>query len=70
MIFDALCFIRDLDMPDNIADDFDLIRSGVRKFNAGEFIFDQYHQLELIEPVKAEILTEVRFIRNSFGINT
>src|SRR6516162_7165732 len=45
------------------------MHSGVRKFDAGEFILDQYHQLELIEPVKAEIVTEIRFVCNLFGTN-
>jgi len=45
------------------------MHSGVRKFDAGEFILDQYHQLELIEPVKAEIITQMRFVCNLFGTN-
>ncbi len=39
------------DMPDEIADHLDLIRFVFRNLNASEFIFDEYHQLEAIEPV-------------------
>jgi len=67
MIFDTSYF---LDVPDEIADDFHFMRSLVRKFKVSKFIFDQYHQLELIEPAEAEIVSEMRFICNSFGINT
>ena len=64
MIFCVRCF--DLDVPNEIG--YYFYRRGVRKFNADEFIFDHYHQLELIEPVNAEIVTEVRFIYNLFII--
>ena len=70
MIFGTRRFCRHLYMPNEIADDRDFICSGVRKLNAGKFIFNQYHQLELIEPVEAEILTKARFICNLLGINT
>ncbi len=56
-------------MPDEIANDFDLICIVFRNLNAGKFIFDQYHQLNAIEPVQAKILTEMHFIHNSCGIN-
>jgi hypothetical protein len=41
----------------------------ILNLHACECIFDQYHQLEAIITVHAEF-TEVRFVRNSFGINT
>ena len=69
MIFDTWCFFRHLDVPHEIADDFDFMHSSVRKFDASKFILDQYHQLELIEPVKAEIVTQMRFVCNLFGTN-
>jgi len=69
MIFDTWRFIQRLDVPNEIADNFDFTRSGVRKFDANKFIFDQYHQLEFIEPIETEIVTEVRFICNLFSIN-
>jgi hypothetical protein len=47
-------------VPDEIADDFDLICS-VRKFNE-ELFFDQYQQLESTEGIKVKIVTEVHFI--------
>jgi hypothetical protein len=59
-----------LDVSHEIADNFDLIGIVIRDLDAGEFIFDQYHQLQTIEPTDAEIVTEVRFIYNQFGINT
>jgi hypothetical protein len=58
----------DLDVPDEIANHF--YRRGIRKFNANELVFDHYHQLELIEPVNAKIVTKVRFIFNLIRVNT
>jgi hypothetical protein len=58
------------DVADEIADDFDLTGIVIRNLHASEFVFDQYHQLETIEPADAEIVTEVRFIGNAFDINT
>ena len=58
-------------LSDQIANKFNLRGCGVReKINANKFLFDQYHQLKLIEPVKTKVISEVRFIRNFFGINT
>src|SRR5215467_13564028 len=48
---------------DEIADGFD----PVDDFNA-EPIFDHDHQFEPVEPVGPEILAEVRFIRDAFGV--
>jgi hypothetical protein len=46
-----------LDLADEIANQFDLSSSGVReKFNARKFIFDQYQQFKLIEPIKPKIV--------------
>jgi hypothetical protein len=46
------------DVPDNIAYEFNLPSSGGReKINADKFIFDQYHQLKLVQPVEAEIVS-------------
>jgi hypothetical protein len=55
---------------DEIANNFDLIGIVIRDLDVKEFIFDQYHQLQTIEPVDPEIVTEVGFIYNPFGINT
>jgi hypothetical protein len=55
----SLFIIRDFDVADEIADDLELIGIVIRNLHADEFIFDQYHQLEVIEPVGAEIVTEV-----------
>ena len=61
--------MRHFHLSDKITDDRDFLDVGIRKFNAGKFIFNQYHQLELIEPVEAEI-AEVGFIRNLIGVET
>jgi hypothetical protein len=58
-----------LRVPDEITDDFDLLYGGVRKFYAGEFFLEQYQQLELFEGINVKIVSEMRFICNSFGIN-
>jgi hypothetical protein len=55
-------FIRDLDVPDEIAGDFDPVHSSVRKFYAREFFLYQDQQLELIEGIKVKIVPEVHFI--------
>ena len=60
--FFNLCSI--LDVLDEIANNFDLIGIVIRDLDVKEFIFDQYHQLQTIEPVDPEIVTEVRFIYN------
>ena len=60
----------DLYIPDEITDVFDLLNSVVRKFYAGKFFLDQYQQLQLIEGIKVQIVSEVHLICNSFGINT
>jgi hypothetical protein len=52
--------IRDFDVADEITDYFDLIGIVIRNFHAGELILDQYHQVEAIKPIGAEIVTEVR----------
>jgi hypothetical protein len=55
---------------DEIADNPDVIGIVIRNLNVGKFILDQDHQFETIEPIEAEIIAEVRFISDSFGINT
>jgi hypothetical protein len=45
-------------MPDKIADQFDVCSGSVcEKIDAHKFVFDHYHQLKLIEPIKTEIVT-------------
>jgi hypothetical protein len=66
----SLFVIRDFDVADEIANDLDLIGIVFCNLHAGEFIFHQYHQLEAIEPVGAEVVAEVRFIRNTSDIDT
>ena len=58
------------DVPDKISNRINLLGSGVgEKINAHKFIFDQYHQLKLVEPIEAEIVGQIRFICNFLGIN-
>src|SRR5215813_12086524 len=52
---------------DEIADGFDPVDDIIADFNA-EPIFDHDHQFEPVEPVGPEILAEVRFIRDAFGV--
>ena len=70
MIFVTGYFIRHLDVPYEISDDCDFVRTSVRKFNTGKLILNQYHQLELIEPIEAEIIAEARFVLNLFDVDT
>jgi hypothetical protein len=60
----------DLHISDEITDVFDLLNSVVRKFYAGKFLLDQYQQLQLIEGIKVQIVSEVHLICNLLGINT
>jgi hypothetical protein len=57
-------------MADEIADDFDPLSIIVGNLYASEFIFDQDSQLKTIEPVGAQILTEVCFICYAADIDT
>ena len=61
--------MRHFYVADEIADDCDFLDIGIRKFDADKLIFDQYHQLELIEPIESEI-AKVRFICNLIGVDT
>jgi hypothetical protein len=58
------------DMSDEIANNVYLVGIFVRDLHTGKVVFHQYHQLQTTEPVDSEIVTKVRFIHNSFGINT
>ena len=57
-------------MPDEIADNLYLVGILIRDLQTGKFIFHKYHQLQTTEPINAEIVTEVCFIYNSFGVDT
>src|SRR5262249_4970797 len=69
MILGAPYLVRGLDVPQEIADNFDLLHSTVRKSNVGKLLFDWDEQFELIKPINAKLVTEVRFVCNLFGIN-
>ena len=56
-------------MPDEIADDAHLIGFIIRNFHVFELIFDHDHQFEAIEPVGAEIIGEVRFLRDPLDVD-
>jgi hypothetical protein len=62
-------FSISFDVPDEIANKFDLIGIIVPNLHACECIFDQYHQLEAVVTIHPEF-TEVRFILNLLGLNT
>ena len=49
---------RDLDVPDESADDFDLVHSSVRKFYARECFLYQDQQLEPIEGIGSACVPE------------
>ncbi len=51
-------------MPNEIADDFDLI-GVIRHFNVGELILDQDQQFQTVKPIGAKIITQVRIVRNT-----
>jgi hypothetical protein len=58
------------DVPDDIADYFELCGNSVcEKIYAHKFVFDNYQQLKLIEPIKTQIVDQVRFICNLFWVN-
>jgi hypothetical protein len=57
--------IRAFNEADKVADSQHLVSDVVRDLDAGELIFDRYHQFETIEPVGPEIIGEVCFIRNT-----
>ena len=61
-------FLGDHDVLDKIADELDLIDIVIKQFNAGRF-FDRDHQLKSLQPIKSEILHEVRLIRDAGGID-
>jgi hypothetical protein len=60
----------DLHVPYEIADDLYLLHSGLGKFSVGKLFLDQYHQFKPIKGIKLKIVSKVRFICNSFDINT
>jgi hypothetical protein len=57
--------IRAFNEADKVADSQHLVSDVVRDLDAGELIFDRYHQFQTIEPVGPEIIGEVCFIRNT-----
>jgi hypothetical protein len=57
--------LRAFNETDKVADGQHLVRDVVRDLDAGELIFDRYHQFETIEPVGPEIIGEVCIIRNT-----
>jgi len=46
-----------------------LIGITIRDFQAGEVVFEQYHQFKTIEPVSPEILNQVCVIRDTADID-
>jgi hypothetical protein len=60
--------LRDHHTSDEVADEFDLIDIVIKQFNAGR-VFDENHQLKSLQPIKSEILHEVRLIRDAGGVD-
>jgi hypothetical protein len=56
-------------VADQIGDNFYPIYVVICDFQAGELIFERYHQLQTVEPIGAQIISEVRFIRNTTDAN-
>ena len=53
----------------SVADVLDLVEDVVAQLDAGELIFDHYHQFEPVEPACVEIVEEVCFVRDTFSIH-
>jgi hypothetical protein len=58
-----------LNVADEIANEFNLIGVAVHDFHVNESIFDLHQQFQTIKPVSTEIVTEVRFIRDTSDID-
>src|SRR5436190_3277591 len=58
------------DVPDDVSHEFNLRSGDRKKINAHKLIFDHYQQLNLVQPVEAEIVSQVRLIRNFCNFNT
>jgi hypothetical protein len=63
-----LVLLRDHHTSDEVTDEFDLIDTVVKQFNAGRFL-DEHQQLKSLQPIKSEILHEVRLIRDARGVD-
>jgi hypothetical protein len=48
----------------------DLVYHNVSDLEAGHLVFDRDHQFETIEPIRAEIVAEPRFVRQPFKIDS
>src|SRR5262249_40464007 len=64
-----LILLRDHDIADEVADEFDLLDIVIQQFNAGAF-FNKNHQLHALQPIKPEILQDVRLIPDARGMNS
>jgi hypothetical protein len=60
---------RSFKVADEIANALNLIGVTVHDFYAGKLIFDQYQQFQTIKPVCPQIVTEVRFVRDTPDID-
>jgi hypothetical protein len=57
-------------VPDDVSHEFNLRSGDGEKINARKLIFDHHQQLNLIQPVEAEIVSQVRVTRNFCSFNT
>jgi hypothetical protein len=60
---------RIVNVADEITNDFNLIGVTIHDFHARKLIFDQYQQFQTIKPVGPQIVTEVRFVRDTPDID-
>jgi hypothetical protein len=64
-----LIFNGEFDVLEKIADIFNLRRIALGKLDA-RLVFDAQYQLETLEPVEAEIVTEVGVVNDLLHVNT
>jgi hypothetical protein len=57
-----------LNVPDEVADNFDPVCI-VRKLDVVEVVLDQDQQFQTVEPVGAEIVAQVRIVRDAADVD-
>jgi hypothetical protein len=57
------------DMADQVADDIYLVDIAIGDFHVGKLVLDHDHQFQPVEPVGPQIISEVRFIRDTLDVD-
>ena len=57
------------DVADQVADDIYLVDIAIGDFHVGELVLDHDHQFQPVEPVGPQIISEVRFIRDTLDVD-